>query len=65
MKTSTVETWVWVLLYGGLLVLSLSVFVARADEAFGWVLAIGGVLASALGVLLIYLRSRMKQEPKP
>ena len=65
MKTSTVETWVWVLLYGGLLVLSLSVFVGRADAAFGWVLAIAGLLASALGVLLIYLRSRMKQEPKP
>ena len=65
MKTSTVETWVWVLLYGGLLVLSLGVFVGRADAAFGWGLAIAGLLASALGVLLIYLRSRMKQEPRP
>jgi hypothetical protein len=65
MKTSTVETWVWVLLYGGLLVLSLSVFVARADAAFGWGLAIGGMLATALGALLVYLRSRMKEEPKP
>ena len=65
MKTSTVETWVWVLLYGGLLVLSLSVFVGRADAALGWVLALGGLLATGAGVLLIYLRSRMKQEPKP
>ena len=65
MKTSTVETWVWVLLYGGLLVLSLSVFVARADAAFGWGLGIGGTLATALGALLVYLRSRMKEESKP
>ena len=65
MKTSTVETWIWVLLYGGLLVLSLSVFVARADASFGWVLGIGGMLATVLGALLVYLRSRMKEEPKP
>ncbi len=65
MKTSTVETWIWVLLYGGLLVLSLSVFVARADASFGWALGIGGMLATVLGALLVYLRSRMKEEPKP
>jgi len=65
MKTSTVETWIWVLLYGGLLVLSLSVFVARADASFGWALRIAGMLATVLGALLVYLRSRMKVEPKP
>jgi hypothetical protein len=61
MKTSTVETWVWVLLYGGLLALSLSIFIARADAGIGWTLGVGGGLAALVGVLLIYLRSRMKE----
>ena len=60
MKPSTIETWVWVLLYGGLLMLCLGVFVARADAVFGGVLAVCGTLATALGALLVYLRSRMK-----
>lgn len=63
-KTSTVEALVWVLVYGGLLAFSLGTFAARHDAVVGRVLQwIGGVLA-ALGVLLIWLRSRMK-DPQP
>jgi hypothetical protein len=60
MKPSTLDAWVWVLLYGGLLAMCLAVFVARGDAAFGWTLGAFGAAAVALGVLLIYLRSRMK-----
>ena len=60
MKTSSVETLVLVLLYGGLLVLCLSYFVGRSNGAVGWTLAAGGTVAVAIGVLLIYLRSRMR-----
>ena len=36
MKTSTVEALVWVLVYGGLLLLCLGLFVLRTDTMLGW-----------------------------
>ena len=59
MKTSTVETLVWVLVYGGALLLVLGLFVARSDGALGWLLGLAGSAIAAAGVVLIYLRSRM------
>ena len=59
MKRATVETWAWVLLYGGLIVFSLGLFVpAEADPLPSIVRSVGG-LAAVIGVLLILLRSRM------
>jgi predicted membrane channel-forming protein YqfA (hemolysin III family) len=53
---------VWILIYGGLLTLVLGLFTQRTDEAVGWtLLVIGGVLA-AFGVVLIWVRSRLKPD---
>ena len=59
MKTSTVEALVWVLVYGGLLLLCLGLFVLRADGILGWPLVLLGGALVAAGAVLIYLRSRM------
>ena len=59
MKTSTVEALVWVLVYGGLLLLCLGLFVSRSSAALGWLMLLAGGATAAAGVLLIYLRSRM------
>ena len=59
MKTSTVEALVWVLVYGGLLLLCLGLFVLRADGLLGWPLVLLGGAVALAGVVLIYLRSRM------
>jgi hypothetical protein len=59
MKTSTVETLVWVLVYGGALLLCLGLFVARRDATLGWLLGLAGAAIALVGVVLIYLRSRM------
>lgn len=59
MKTSTVEVWVWVLIYGGLLLVCLSLFVVRTEVALGWGLGTLGGLATLTGVVLIAVRSRM------
>jgi hypothetical protein len=59
-KAATVETMVWVLIYGGLLGLCLSVFVSREDTLLGTVIAIAGSVATALGAVLVVVRSRMK-----
>ncbi len=60
MKTSAVEAWVWVLIYGGMLLICLGLFVYRSEPALGWLLGSGGGVAAAAGGLLIVVRSRMR-----
>lgn len=64
MKTNTVETLIWVLIYGGLLILSLGIFVAPREQMLGNGLMLGGAAIACVGVVLIYVRSRMKSPEK-
>lgn len=59
MKPAAMEKWTWVLIFGGLLVLSLSWFVDDSHVVLAATLAVVGALATIGGVLLVYLRSRM------
>lgn len=60
---ASLEKWTWLLIYGGLFVLILGIATARTDTVLGWSLATPGALAAAVGVVLIYLRSRIKDKP--
>lgn len=60
MKLSTLDSLVWVLIYGGLLTVGLGLSMQSGDAAWGWGLVGAGLAASALGVVLIYVRSRIK-----
>jgi hypothetical protein len=60
MPASKLETLTWVLIYGGLLLLCLGLFVQREMAAAGWTLVVVGALAAAAGAVLIWVRSRMK-----
>jgi hypothetical protein len=53
------EVWIWVLIYGGLLALSLALFIGRTQATMGWVLGIAGVVLAAVGAGLVVVRSRM------
>ena len=64
MSTSSIETWVWVLIYGGLLLLCLGVFVLRAGAAFGWAMVVVGGVAVLVGAALVVMRSRMQPPTK-
>jgi len=64
MKATTAETLAWVLIYGGLLLASLGLFLVPRDAAIGTATIIAGLAAAAAGVLLIWLRSRMKDDPQ-
>jgi hypothetical protein len=65
MKTSTLDTLIWVLIYGGLIGVGLGLSVQRSNDGLGTaVIAIGGVIA-VVGFALIYVRSRMKDTPQP
>ena len=64
MKPATVEVWVWVLIYAGLGVLSLGVFVTSRSEGLGLGFMLGGGIVALVGVVLIYVRSRMNNPNK-
>ena len=59
METSKVEAWAWLLIYGGLLLLVLGLFVTPLAAALGWRLLSGGGALLLAGALLVVLRSRM------
>ena len=50
----------WVLIYGGLIALSLGWFIAPMSGPWGELLASGGGMAAVAGAALIVVRSRMK-----
>jgi hypothetical protein len=58
MSPRSLERLAWVLIYGGLLMLSLGAFVLDADAVAGWVLLALGGAALAGGVVAVWLRSR-------
>lgn len=54
---------IWVLIYGGLLIVLLGLSVQRTSDPIGWPMVLVGALLLGLGIGLIYVRSRMKTEP--
>ena len=55
-----IQQLIWVLIYGGLLTLVLGLSVERQDDAMGWSMIVGGGCIALFGVVLIYVRSRLK-----
>ena len=64
MRTKTVEKWAWLLIYGGLLVLSLGLFLLRSSAGMGWALVLAGAAAAVAGGALVVARSRMPEIPE-
>ncbi|MGJ7487962.1 hypothetical protein ACSFA2_22055 [Variovorax sp. LT2P21] len=56
------EKWIWILIYGGLFAFALGFATARIDAVLGWSIATPGAIAVAVGVVLIYVRSRLKDD---
>ena len=59
MTKDKLDTLVWVLIYGGLLGASLGWFIQPRSDALGWMLMAAGGIVAAIGVVLIFVRSRM------
>ena len=64
MRTQTIEKWTWLLIYGGLLVLSLGLFVLPGSAGMGWALVLAGAAAAVTGAALVVARSRMPEVPE-
>ena len=63
MKNSSIETLVWVLIYGGLVGLGLGLAMQQQGAGVaGHVLVVGGGIVAAAGVVLIWVRSRRKDD---
>jgi hypothetical protein len=60
---ATLEKWIWILIYGGLFLLVLGIATGRSDEVLGWAMAVPGAAVAIVGVVLIYVRSRLKDSP--
>ena len=60
MSTSKLETLIWVLIYGGLLLVAFGLFVQRTMVATGWTLIVVGAIVTVVGAVLIWVRSRRK-----
>jgi hypothetical protein len=57
------EKWIWILIYGGLFVVILGIATGRTDAALGWTLAVPGAVVALVGFVLIYVRSRLPNDP--
>jgi hypothetical protein len=60
MSAQRIETWTWVLIYGGLLSLSVGWFVTPRQGPWGELMIGGGLIAAVVGIVLIVVRSKMK-----
>jgi len=54
------ERWAWILIYGGLLMLVFSIFLARYERMWAIAMQMVGAISAVGGAALIWLRSRMK-----
>jgi len=55
-----IQKWIWILIYLGMILLAIGLSVQRSDAAIGWGIAAPGIAAIVVGVVLIWVRSRMK-----
>ena len=58
-----VQRLVWIYIYGGLLAVVLGIFLARTDMMLARVIQSVGAVFVVIGVVLIYVRSRLKETP--
>lgn len=58
--TARIQKWSWILIYLGMILLALGLSVQRSDAALGWGIAVPGIALIVIGVVLIWVRSRMK-----
>jgi uncharacterized membrane protein HdeD (DUF308 family) len=56
------ERTIWTLIYAGLLAVVLGVFMDRGGSAAGVTVSIVGAAVAVVGVVLIFVRSRMREE---
>ena len=59
---SLVEKLVWVYVYVGMILLGLGLAAQRSNAALGWTIAVVGSVSIFIGIVLVWVRSRMKRK---
>ena len=62
LRLARLETLIWILIYGGLLTLIVGAFMGHSEEGTGGEVMVVGVLLAVVGLVLIYVRSRLHEE---
>lgn len=62
-RLARLETVIWVFIYGGLLSLVVGLFMGQRQQGSGAKLIVAGVVAAVTGAVLVYVRSRLREEP--
>lgn len=58
MRNASLEALTWVLIFGGLLVFSVGLFVPDTQRVLQGLLVVAGLVAAAAGVVLVAVRAR-------
>ena len=56
------DFWIWVLIFGGLLVLTLGIASLDAAAVAGWAMVVTGSLLALAGAVLLVVRSRLNSD---
>jgi uncharacterized membrane protein HdeD (DUF308 family) len=56
------ERLIWTMIYGGLLAVVLAYFVETTQNSDATAIYAIGILATAMGVVMVYARSRLREE---
>jgi hypothetical protein len=62
---SWIQRLVWIYIYGGLLAMVVGIFVARVDMELARTMQGAGLFFVVLGIVLIYVRSRLSLKKMP
>jgi len=65
MNPAALDKLIWALIFGGLLLFSLGLFVQQQAGALGSTITLIGAVLAVAGAVLIWVRSRMKDPPRP
>ncbi|MGI4777276.1 MAG: hypothetical protein ACRYGA_04055 [Janthinobacterium lividum] len=55
------EKWTWLLIFIGGFALALGIATLREDAAIGWLIVVPSAVAIVVGIVLVYVRSRLKE----
>ena len=61
MTTRRLSALTWVLIFGGILGFGLGLVVSRTDTELGWGITAVSIAAIVIGVVLVWVRSRMEE----
>ena len=61
-RAARIERLIWVFVYGGLFAIGLGVAVHSSADGLPWLLIGGGIVSVLVGALLLWVRSRMRDD---